>query len=372
MLVTTRFCPIRELKILPEIKKQTLGIAIQYLSAEDSKKVQKGAEVMKKLLEQDGLAANEVEGYFGLLAQKYEQQKASGDNALRGELLSDMASLCAQSVYKTDAAKRFEPLFELALKDEAGMVREAAMDGLIYIDKSRALQMLRKDFVNDGSVAVRKKLTDLAGEVGGTDDLNWLAEKIGAKNDGEQSWQAMLKIFKRSDGAVSYEWVAKLAGDSKYQLADEQKISFFELAERKAVAENKQEMLAPIRSELATSYSKTGDFKRAAECLGFLVQQAQTPDAKAVALGRLLEVYLRWPNAKAAKDLISNYLLEKDLEPNNFIIGTIDSFLNASDSVTEPNVISELASIQTNGPRPVWEGRLKIWLAKLSQLNHTK
>ena len=160
------FLPNSGIKIAPEIKKQTLAIAAQYLASDDEKQAQKGAEVIKKLLEQDGLSLTEAESYLGLLAQKYEQQKNNGNSVLRGELLSYMASLCAQSVYKDEAAKRFEPLFEQALKDQAGLVREAAMDGLIYIDKTTALQLLRKDFVNDDSAAVRKKLTDLAAEVG--------------------------------------------------------------------------------------------------------------------------------------------------------------------------------------------------------------
>lgn len=368
------FLPNSGIKIAPEIKKQTLEFAAQYLASDDAKTAQNGAEVIRKLLEQDGLTLTEVEKYFGLLAQKYERQKGNaGDSALRSELLNDMAGLCAQSINKAEAAIRFEPLFQQAVSDEAGLVREAAMDGLIYIDKTKALQIFRKDFVNDDNPAVWKKLTDLAGEVGGPDDLNWLANKIGAKPDGEQTWQAMLKIFKRSEWVDLNGWVVKFdANDSKYQLTDEQKISFFEMVERKVVADNKPQILIDVRGVLANSYSKTGDYKRAAECLGFLVQQTQDPAAKEVMLGRLLDVYLRWPNVKAAKDLISNSLLEKDLEPNSVIIGTIENFLNASDNKTESNVISELARIQTPGSRPVWEGRLKIWSKKLSQLKQPK
>ncbi len=367
------FLPNSGIKIEPEIKKQTLQIAAQYLVSDDNKKAQKGAEVMKKLLEQDGLAQNEVDNYLGLLAKKYEQQKNNGDGVLRGELLSYMASLCAQSVYKADAAKRFEPLFEQALKDDAGLVREAAMDGLIYTDKTKALELLRKDFVNDDSAAVRKKLTDLAAEVGGPEDLVWLVGKIGAKADGEQTWQAMLKIFKRSDWPVLNSWMAKFtADDSPPQLTDEQKLSFFEFVERKATTENKTDILKDVRDQLATGYSKTGDYKRAAECIGFLIQEAQTPEAKSAAMARLVDVYLRWPNVKAAKDLVNNHLLEKDFEPNDVMILTIDNFLNSSTKDPDPNIISQLAKIQTPVPRPVWENQLKIWSAKFSQPKQVK
>ena len=366
------FLPNSGIKIEPEIRKQTLEIASQYLASDDSKKVQKGAEVIKKLLEQDGLATNEVENYLGLLAQKYEQQKNNNDSGvLRGELLGYMASLCAQSVYKAEAARRFEPLFEQALKDDVSLVREAAIDGLIYNDKTKALELLRKDFVNDDSVTVRKKLTDLAAEVGGPDDLQWLASKIGVTSDSEQTWQAMLKIFKRSDWPVLNDWITKFSnGDPPLQLTDEQRISFFEFVERKALTENKIDILKNIRDNLATSYSKTGDYKRSAECLGFLIQQEQHPDAKTAAMARLIDVYLRWPNIKAAKELINNRLLEKDFEPNSVMILAIDNFLNTS--AADPNIIGQFASIQTPKPRPVWENQLKIWSTKFLQAKQAK
>ncbi|GAI63731.1 unnamed protein product, partial [marine sediment metagenome] len=107
-------------------------------------------------------------------------QKEKPDGALRGELLSAMASLCTQgSACKAKAAKLFEPLFVKALSDETALVRETAVDGLIYIDKTNALKRLRKDiFINDPSEILRKKLIELAGSNGGKEDLTWLAEKI--------------------------------------------------------------------------------------------------------------------------------------------------------------------------------------------------
>ena len=170
--------------------------------------------------------------------------------------------------------------------------------------------------------------------------MDWLAAKIGAKADGEQAWQTMLKIFKRSDWEVLNVWMTRFAADEPaYQLTDEQGISFFEFVERKAAAENKNDALIIARSQLATSYTKTQDYKRAAECIGFLIEQAQTPEAKTSAMARLLDVYLRWPNVKAAKGLVNNCLLEKDFEPNNVMILAIDNFLNTAPAGADPNVI---------------------------------
>ena len=116
----------------------------------------------------------------------------------------------------------------------------------------------------------------------------------GAEADGEQAWQTMLKIFKRSDWEVLNVWITRFAANEPaYQLTDEQGISFFEFVERKAAAENKNDALIIARGQLATSYSKTQDYKRAAECIGFLIEQAQTPEAKASVMARLLDIYLR-------------------------------------------------------------------------------
>jgi HEAT repeat protein len=366
------FLPNSGIKIAPEIKKQTLELASQYLSADDARKSQKGAEVIRKLLEQDGLTAAEVDKYFGLLIQKYDQQKSSTDGSLRGELLGGMAGLCAQSAYRAEAIKKFTPLFEQALTDEANLVREAAVDGLIYIDKTRALKTLRKDSANDDSIIVRRKLMDLAGEVGGTDDLVWLVERLSAKNDGEQAWQAMLKIFKRSDTAVINEWMGKFNAISPVsQLSDEQRTAFLETAERKAVGENKAEMLKEIRKQLVPIYSKAEDYKRAAECFGFLVQQASSDQEKEAVLGQLLGVYLRWPNVKAAKDLVSNSLLEKDLEPNSVIVSSIGTFLNEASADTDPNtfnmIVTEIGRIEVSAPRPMWQKQVKDWLDRFSR-----
>jgi hypothetical protein len=62
--------PSSQEKISLEIRKQALEWAAKYLSEEDVKKAQIGAEVMKKLLERDGLELEEVDKYLGLQAQR--------------------------------------------------------------------------------------------------------------------------------------------------------------------------------------------------------------------------------------------------------------------------------------------------------------
>jgi len=85
--------PDSRIKIPKETRKQTLEWAVKYLFEQEATKSQKGAEVIKKLLEQDGLTSGEVDRYLRLLVERYQKAKADGDGALCGELLSRMAGL---------------------------------------------------------------------------------------------------------------------------------------------------------------------------------------------------------------------------------------------------------------------------------------
>jgi HEAT repeat protein len=357
--------PDSSIKIPPETRQQTLEWAVKYLFEQEPKKAQKGAEVMKKLLEQDGSASADVDKYLGLLTERYNQQKNNKtDGALSGELLNAMAGLCAQtSACRTKAAKLFGPLFEESLSDSTNLVREAAVDGLLYIDKTRALNRLRKDFITDPSIVVRKKLISLAGEVGGKEDLIWLAEKTGSNAESELAWQAMLKIFGGSDAATLSEWMDKCGSENdQIKLSDEQKVSFLEVAEQKATAENKPEMIRDVRWRLARLHSKKGEFERAASYLGKLYETAPNAREKETILPALLDVYLRWPNLQLAAKLVENCLLEKDLGSDNAIVQSIDNYISNPLAGADPNTVLEtLAQIKTPKSRPMWRQRLEMW-----------
>jgi len=362
------FSPNSEFKISPEIRKQSLEWAVKYIYDQDSKKAQKGAEIIKKLLEQDGLSDAEVNKYLAMLAEKYNQQKSERDGTLRGELLSAMAGLCAQSAYKTEADKLFKPLFENALNDEAEPAREAAVEGLIYIDKAIALKKFRTLLVNDNSVIIRKRLIDIAGEVGGQEDLVWLSEKLGTGQEGEAAWQAMLKIFKGCGTAVLNEWTAKFESEKiEAELSDEQMISLWEIAETKAVSENDPNTVKHIRERLAELYTNNGRFEQAAACWGAMRQAAGTAGEKDRISDNLLDVYLKWSNVKLATQLLTNRLLEKDLEPNGPAISAVESYLNKPPSGADPNaMLSSLSKI--NIPkRPIWDEQVKRWTGQFAQ-----
>ena len=359
------FSPNSPIKVPQETRKETLEWAVKYLFEQEPKKSQKGAEVMKKLLEQDGLTSADVDRYLGLLVERYNRQNSKADGALRGELLSAMAGLCAPgSTCKAKAAKLFKPLFEEALSDETDSVREAAVDGLIYIDKASALKRLRKDiYINDPSEILRKKLIELAGSDGGKEDLTWLAKKIGSNSESQPAWQAMLKIFGGCDSGVLNEWIEKFdSQSSKNNLSNGQKIAFLEIAERKAGGENKPKMLKNVREKLAELYTKIGQFERAADYLGRLHEAAQASKEKEAILSRLLDVYLRWPKLELMAKLVENCLLEKDLGPNSVVVRSIDNYLNNPPSGADPNaVVKALTEITVPQTRAKWQERLKQW-----------
>jgi tetratricopeptide (TPR) repeat protein len=362
--------PTSGVQITPELRMQTLEWAARYLNDDDAKKAHKGAEVIRKLLEPGGLSDEEADKYLNLLVERYNKTLKAGDtdkSGLRGDLLATMARLCGQSAYRAEVARRFSGLFEGALNDQDDLVREAAVDGIICVDKPRALRILAKDFTNDKSQMVRARILDLAADVGGKDDLPWLWEKVGVNSESKAAWQTMMKIFNGCDVNTIESWLSKFDFQSvSGKLIDEQRIAFFELAEKKASSENHPETVRDVREKLARLYMKGGQYERAAEYLGKLREAAQTPEQKEVILGQLVDVYLRWPKLDSAGRLIQNYLLEKDLGPDDVIVREIDGFLEHPPAATDVNIIIDsLQKIKSPEPRPAWQQQLSRWAAAI-------
>ncbi len=357
---------VTPVKITAEVRKKALELASNYLAEADAGKARKGAEVLQKLLEPNGLKQDELEWYLGLLVKRHSQQNEKPDGALRGELLSAMADLCTQgSAAKGIAVKLFEPLFIEALSDESDFVRETAVDGLIYIDKTSALKRLRK-YVNDPSEIFRKKLIGIAGEVGGKEDLDWLVEKIGSNPKNGQAWQAMLKIFDGSDAATLKEWMEKLTSpESKTKLPDDQKIAFLKKAEAKTAGEAK--MLETVRKKLAELYYETGQFERAAEYWDMLYKAAPTAREKEIILPKLLDAYLRGSKVELAAELVREYLVKNDLSSDNAVLSSIDDYLSKPTGIDPNVVIKALNGVKLSGARPNWQKWLKNWTDRLSK-----
>jgi len=363
--------PGSEIKLADGVRENALGWAAKFLLEEDPTKAQKGAEVIKKLLEQDGISSGAVEWYLSLLAERYNGQKDKADGVLRGELLNAMASLCGpRSAHQAEASKAFESLFVEALGDKAALVREAAVEGLINIDKTKALGKLRMNFASDSSAKVRRKVIELAGEVGYKDDLTWLAEKLGS-TDGELAWDAMLKIFNTVEVDVLDKWIVRFnSQEMGGRISDEQLVSVLEIGERKAVSEKKAQMLKNIRGKLSELYIKRGRYEDAAKCLGLLREATEDSNEKEAILGQLLYVYLKWPKLENAVQLVDNCLLEKDLGTNSVVVQAIEKYLDELPNGADPSaVLKALIKIEPakGRPRPMWAEQVQRWTERLSQ-----
>ncbi|MDT8301710.1 MAG: HEAT repeat domain-containing protein [Sedimentisphaerales bacterium] len=363
---------VTPVKITPEVRKQALEMATKYLAEEDIEKARKGAVVLRKLLEPNGLKQEEFDGYLVLFVERYNQQKEKPDSALRGELLLAMASLCKQdgtvkqdSTGRIMAAKLFEPLFIEALSDKTDFVRETAVDGLINIDKAAALKRLRK-YVDDSSEILRKKVIDVAGDVGGKEDLAWLVEKIGSNSESGPAWLAMLKIFDGSDLATLKEWMDKLTSqESKTKLPDDQKIAFLKKAEAKAAGDTK--LLESIRNKLAELYDKTDQFERAAEYFDMLYKSAPTAKEKEIILPKILDAYLRGSKEGLAAEVVRECLAKGDLSSGNAVLKSIDDYLSKPTGADPNVVIKALSELKLSEARPNWQKWLKGWTDRLSK-----
>lgn len=345
---------------MKEIRRQALEWAAKFLIEDDAEKARTGAEVIKKLLNRDGLEPKEVDRYLGLLSERYDKEKNNSDGTLRGELLNEMSALCAQdSTYKEKATQRFKKLFLEALHDEANFVRESAVDGLAYINKAEALRISR-DYVNDPSLILREKIIALANEVGGTEDLNWLSEKIGSNSESDPAWQAMLKIFNGSDAGVLKKWMGKLIlQNTKIKLTNEQKIDFLKIAEAaKGNVDNKPE----IRKKLADLYYETGQFEQAADYLNIVYEAAQKPEDKQEILPKLLDACLKGSKLVRATELIRLCLAKGDLDPNNPVAQSINNYFSKPPVGSKPDeFLQVLVAIKVPQGRPKWHQQLKNW-----------
>jgi HEAT repeat protein len=349
------FSPQSTLKLDSSTRKQTLDLAVQYLSSDVPAKAQRGAEVIRNLLEHNGLSEQEVSAYLDALADRYSRDDIS--SALRGELLNYMAALCGQSVYADQATSRFRGYFIAGLTDEDDLVREAAVTGLININKSEALSLLRKDFVNDKSANIRKRLIALAEEVGTAEDLNWLSEKMNSNPEGPPAWKAMLRIFGDANSELLSRWIARL---EQSNIAPGRMIAVLEIAERKAQSENDTQFLNDVRYKLAQLLAQTPDRDKAKKYYGILIKAEKNLGRKDQLRAELLRLYLADGQMKSAASLVANRLLEDDIDDESPIGQVLIDYVAGSPQHAQ-ELVSELQQIQPQMSRskPLWHKLLQ-------------
>ncbi|UCF14188.1 MAG: HEAT repeat domain-containing protein [Phycisphaerales bacterium] len=365
-------------KISPEIKQirtHTLKWAEEFLfDKKSAENAQFGARVVEKLLRRDGLEEAEEQMYLDLLLSRYRQLNGNPEGTLRVELLGAMAGLCMQtSACRDKAIERYKPLFEEALRDGSDSVREMAVDGLANIDKADALAILREGFINDPSLAVRKKIIEMAGAVRVEKDLPWLVEKIGVNSEHDPAWQAMTGIFNRSGADTLNKWVDRLTAEtSKVKLTNEQRIAFLKTAESKAESEKKTQMLKQVRERLAVVHLRMSQFDKAAECWQKLQAAAKTQEEKEAAVVRQLDIYLTWPRPDLAANLLDEVLKKQDLDQTGALLKSLDEHLANPKNGLDPNaLVALLEAIEPPKERPKWNQWLAERRSRLSKEDET-
>ena len=166
-----------------------------------------------------------------------------------------------------------------------------------------------------------------------------------------------------------YEWVDVFIDDTGGTgVSQSQKITLLEVAQRKAIAENKPKMLQSVREKLAALYMKTGQYERAADHLGRLYEAALTAEAKRAILPDMLYVYLRWPQVDKTAKLVENCLTQQDLDPNNVVVRSVDDYLATLPAGADPNALLDaLDNIKPPTARPLWQEILKHWMIRFGK-----
>jgi HEAT repeat protein len=360
-------------KVADEVRKETLEWAVKFLDDADADKARSGADVIGKLLEQDGLKPEEVENYLKALSNRYIQAGGGTDQGLRGYMLGAMASLCAtRSTCRMQAAKMYGVLFEQALSDPVEVVRQTAVDGLVNIDNTAALRRLRKDMLADPSVAVRKKVIDVAGEAGGAQDLEWLVEKLGLPGEGDAAWQAMLKIFRRANAAVLADWMAQMDGPAlTSKVLPEQKISFLTLVEQKGQSESNTDLVRGAQKGLVQLYIAGNNLKQAAEYLKTLVNAATSEQEKRRLRSQLLGVYLASSSIEQACEIIGNFLEDKnlDLSTDGMVVKPVEEYLENLTNADPETLLEALRQIKVSNPdvARAWRALVSRWAERFAR-----
>jgi len=269
--------PGSQMTLSDEVRNETLTMAAQYLQDKDARKAARGADVISKLLEQNGLKPESTSRYLEMLEQRYVAiASENAESPLRVELLRAMRRLCEAGAQRANSAALFGRIFSDSIKDGQAVVREVSLAGLTGIDKAAALGVVRQnDLSNDASAAVRIQAVRLAGSVGEARDLIWLVSKLGVEGEGEAAWQAMKKVFERSDVTVAAEWVTRLEEAGLVEkIGPTEWPAFLASVEQRAGNADGGGLATEMRKKLAVLYRDRGDFDSAASYYRMLAEAA--------------------------------------------------------------------------------------------------
>jgi len=343
-----------------DTKTKILNWAARFLGESDATKAIKGADVVGKLLEKNGLPAEDIDKYLGLLKTRYGQSQA---NTLRAELLRVMAALCAdRSACRGEARMHFRAIFERAIEDETDRVREEAVLGLTNVDKVLALNALRIGVAKEENPRIRARIIELASEVGDAQDLQWLVPNVGSDRETEASWRTILKILARSEPELLEQWIPSLTeARQQKRVSDGLWQAFLRDAERKA--EKKPAVLAEVLRLCADFYRDKGELRQAKAYLARLLQAQKAGDKTPLEL-ELFVLDLHLGDVNAAEATLKSVLSQRDLDEKDGFVQAIDQFLqnDSAEKTRSQTVQAMLKALSIDQARPNWDKLKARWL----------
>jgi hypothetical protein len=360
------FSPGSKISLPVEIKTQTLQIADSYAAKEDPEMAKKGAEVLRKLLELNGLTAVESQHFLQTILDRYiSETKRKGP--IRGELLTTMARLCGQGGQKSEAAKLYAGIFKEALstKDDNNLVRQAAAMGMVNVDKTAAMQLFRElKLAEDSSPAVRLIMIDLSSQTGTADDLDWLFAQLKSNGQGEPAWQAILAVLQRQEAKVIVKWADQVEQNIALsgQIAD-----LLELAEQKAAAQKDELLVCQLQVRILKWYWNKGQYDQVIVYRDKLMQKnvekEYVQDALRQTDNYTVEAYLQLRQFDKAAATTAELLKRNILGPNSELIEMISAYFASEKIVLEDkkSLLNALAEIPISLEQSWWQERLEQW-----------
>ena len=354
------FSPGSEIQLSSDIKKEVMKIASEYLVKKETETAEKGAEVIRKILELNNLSEESVGYYLDIIYQRY-QQAVEDAPVLRANLLSMMADLCVQGSPRVQASQKFEASFIAAMGViDNPPLRSAAVKGMASIDQVKALLLAKQNqLILDENPAVRQALIGLAGTTGGTDDLGWLLEMMNVNGQTDQVWQAVKNICQRQKTAFLLEWLPNLEKNGN---RGDHVLEILELAEQKAAAENATENLIIAQEKTIQWFVDGGALDQAVLYLDKIQFSIQGNSFGENTIAEILLIYLFSNDLEKTSQIIENKLVKEDFPDSSPIYVKLNSFFNdeAISQDSKRSIFEKIATINIEN-RPIWQGFKGKW-----------
>lgn len=353
------FSPGSKIVLTESIRDQTLDIATEYLKSDQASTTKSAAEIIRKLLDLNGLSQEKADRYCALILERY-QRTVDTDGVLRGDLLMVMARLSNQGPHKASAGRLYRDSFLAGLQAaDNPTVRLASIVGLTGIDKNEAFRVIKEsNLVQDSSPAVREKILELATEVGTQGDLEWLFVLLQSNGGSEPYWGTFKSILQHQKVSVFLDWAARF---EKQAIRNDWTRYILLEAEKKAAAANQAELVLEVRTKLLQMYIDN-NLTEDVHSLGAQLFAGERPDKNLmISYGPgYLKACLNLNQSDAMKAFLTKSLLIGDIDEGSVLVEPIVEALNSEGLAEEKKqaIVDLLKSIAVPVERPQWNAFL--------------